>query len=183
MLVLPKWRALIALVGGALMLCIGAIPLGNVMQYLDFNVLLMLFGTMGLVYYFIESKMPAFLAERIAQKTKTVRATVVALSAFAGIISAFIDNIPYVTAMIPVVATITLGLGVQTNILFYALLVGATLGGNLTPIGASANVAALGILRKEGHTVKNGEFMKVSVPFTLTAVLSGYVMLFLFWGL
>ena len=99
------------------------------------------------------------------------------------IISAFIDNIPYVTAMIPVVATITLGLGVQTNILFYALLVGATLGGNLTPIGASANVAALGILRKEGHTVKNSEFMKVSVPFTLTAVLSGYLILFLCWGL
>ena len=39
LLVLPKWRALIALVGGALMLCIGAIPLSNVMQYLDFNVL------------------------------------------------------------------------------------------------------------------------------------------------
>jgi Na+/H+ antiporter NhaD/arsenite permease-like protein len=106
LLVLPKWRALIALVGGALMLCIGAIPLENVMQYLDFNVLLMLFGTMGLVYYFIESKMPAFLAERIAQKTKTVRATVIALSAFAGIISAFVDNVATVLMVAPIALAI-----------------------------------------------------------------------------
>ena len=63
------------------------------------------------------------------------------------------------------------------------LLVGATLGGNITPIGASANITGIGILRKEGYEVKARDFMKISVPFTLTAVLSGYAFIWIFWGL
>ena len=63
------------------------------------------------------------------------------------------------------------------------LLVGATLGGNITPIGASANITGIGILRKEGYKVKARDFMKISVPFTLTAVLSGYAFIWIFWGL
>ena len=55
------------------------------------------------------------------------------------------------------------------------------LGGNLTPIGASANIAGLGILRKEGYNVKAGTFMKLSVPFTLAAVITGYVMIWVIW--
>ena len=53
----------------------------------------------------------------------------------------------------------------------------------LTPIGASANITGIGILRKEGYEVKAGDFMKISVPFTLTAVLSGYLFIWVFWGL
>jgi Na+/H+ antiporter NhaD/arsenite permease-like protein len=48
------------------------------------------------------------------------------------------------------------------------LLAGATLGGNLTPIGASANIAAGGILRKAGYEVSTKQFMQIGVPFTLT---------------
>jgi Na+/H+ antiporter NhaD/arsenite permease-like protein len=61
--------------------------------------------------------------------------------------------------------------------------VGATLGGNITPIGASANITGIGILRKEGHEARAKDFMKISVPFTLTAVLSGYLFIWVFWGL
>ena len=57
----------------------------------------------------------------------------------------------------------------------------ATLGGNLSPIGASANITAIGILRKNGYDVKAGEFMRISVPFTLVAVLSGYLLIWLFF--
>lgn len=97
------------------------------------------------------------------------------------ILSAFIDNIPYVATMLPVVVGIASHMGIEPTILYFGLLSGATLGGNLTPIGASANIAALGILKKEGYQVKNTEFMKISVPYTLTAVLSGYLMIwFLF---
>jgi len=62
------------------------------------------------------------------------------------------------------------------------LLIGATLGGNITPIGASANIAGIGILRKEGHEVSAGQFMKISVPFTLAAVLTGYLLTWLIWS-
>ena len=59
-------------------------------------------------------------------------------------------------------------------VLYLGLLSGATLGGNLTPIGASANITATGILRKSGHEVGTLQYMKISVPFTLIAVLVGY---------
>ncbi len=95
--------------------------------------------------------------------------------------SAFIDNIPYIATMLPVTSGIAQLMQVDPTILYFGLLAGATLGGNLTPIGASANITALGILRKEGHEVSTKEFMKISVPFTLAAVLSGYVLIWLIW--
>ena len=65
----------------------------------------------------------------------------------------------------------------------FGLLVGATLGGNLTPVGASANIAATGILEKEGYLVTPKQFMRIGVPFTLVAVLSGYVLVWVFYGM
>jgi len=97
------------------------------------------------------------------------------------ILSAFIDNIPYVATMLPVVTGIAVRMGIDPTILYFGLIVGATLGGNLTPIGASANIAGLGILRKEGYEVKPLQFMKISVPFTIIAVLSGYLLVWLIW--
>ncbi len=97
------------------------------------------------------------------------------------ILSAFIDNIPYTATMLSIVPTIAGSLGIDPTILYLGLLCGATLGGNLTPIGASANIAGIGILRKEGYEVKAGTFMKYGVPFTLAAVLTGYLMLWLIW--
>lgn len=97
------------------------------------------------------------------------------------ILSAFIDNIPYVATMLPVVTGIAVRMGIDPTLLYFGLIVGATLGGNLTPIGASANIAGLGILRKEGYEVKPLQFMKISVPFTIVAVLSGYLLVWLIW--
>lgn len=90
--------------------------------------------------------------------------------------SAFIDNIPYVATMLPVVGNIASLMGVSPTVLYFGLLIGATLGGNFTPIGASANITGIGILRKNGYEVKNSDFMKIGVPFSLIAVLSGYIL-------
>ena len=98
------------------------------------------------------------------------------------LISAVVDNIPYVLTMLPVVTGVAQSMEVEPFVLYFGLLVGATLGGNITPIGASANITGIGILRREGYEVKAGDFMKISVPFTLTAVLSGYLFIWLFWG-
>lgn len=97
------------------------------------------------------------------------------------ILSAFIDNIPYTATMLSIVPVIAEGVGIEPTLLYYGLLCGATLGGNLTPIGASANIAGIGILRKEGHEVKATTFMKYGVPFTLAAVITGYVLLWIIW--
>ena len=99
------------------------------------------------------------------------------------VLSAFIDNIPYVATMLPVVEGIAAMMGVAPYVFYFGLLSGATLGGNLTPIGASANIAAIGILRKNGETVKLRDFLRIGVPFTLSAVLAGYVYIWLVWGI
>lgn len=96
--------------------------------------------------------------------------------------SAFIDNIPYVATMLPVVAGIASRMDCAPHLLYFGLLVGATLGGNLTPIGASANIAAIGILRKAGYEVKTKEFLRIGVPFTLLAVLVGYLFCWFIWS-
>lgn len=98
------------------------------------------------------------------------------------LLSAFIDNIPYVATMLPVVTGIAAHMGINPTILYFGLLAGATLGGNLTPIGASANITGIGILRKQGWEVKNLEFMKISVPYTLAAVTSAYILLWIIWS-
>lgn len=98
------------------------------------------------------------------------------------LMSAFIDNIPYVATMLPVVTGIASMMGCNPTVLYFGLLSGATLGGNLTPIGASANIATIGILQKEGHKVKTADFLKIGVPFTLTAVIAGYLFIWFVWA-
>jgi len=103
------------------------------------------------------------------------------------LISAFIDNIPYVATMLPVISGIVAGLpNASPNVMYllsFGLLCGATLGGNITPVGASANVVAIGMLNKEGHKVKSKDFFKIGIPFTLVAVLGGYLFCWLVWGM
>ena len=98
------------------------------------------------------------------------------------IISAFIDNIPYVATMIPVIGGLAAQMGVDPTFLYFGLLSGATLGGNITPIGASANITGIGILRREGYEVKNGDFFKIGIPFTLAAIIPAYIYIWLLYG-
>lgn len=96
------------------------------------------------------------------------------------LVSAFIDNIPYVATMLPVVTGLAVALNIDPTLLYFGLLSGATLGGNCTPIGASANITGIGILRKEGYEVKNSDFFKIGIPFTLAAIIPAYIY---FWVL
>lgn len=98
------------------------------------------------------------------------------------LISAFIDNIPYVATMIPVIAGLAAQMGCDPTPLYFGLLSGATLGGNITPIGASANITAIGILRREGKEVKNSDFFKIGIPFTLSAIIPAYIYIWLVYG-
>ena len=98
-------------------------------------------------------------------------------------LSAFVDNIPYVATMLPVVQGIAAGMGVEPYVLYFGLLIGATLGGNLTPVGASANITAIGMLQREGYIVKTRDFMRIGIPFSLVAVLSGSIFVWLVWGI
>lgn len=97
------------------------------------------------------------------------------------VISAFIDNIPYVATMLPILTTVSATLQINPTFLYLGLLIGATLGGNLTPIGASANIAGVGMLRKEGYEVQFRDFLRIGVPFTVTAVIAAYLFIWFVW--
>lgn len=97
-------------------------------------------------------------------------------------LSSFIDNIPYVATMLPVVSQIARTSNAPIYLLYFGLLSGATLGGNLTPIGASANITTIAILKKEGYNVKLKDYFKIGIPFTLAAVITGYLYIWFVWG-
>ena len=98
------------------------------------------------------------------------------------IFSAFVDNVPFLAAMLPVALSMSAKLGISPSLFLFGLLIGASLGGNITPIGASANIVACGLLKKEGYDVSFKEFMKIGVPFTLAAVGAAYMFVWFVWG-
>jgi len=100
---------------------------------------------------------------------------------FSVFISAFVDNVPYVTAMIPVAIIISERLGTSPYLLVFGLLIGSCLGGNITPVGAAANVVSVSILKRRGYHVSLSEFMKIGLPFTLGATASAYFLLWFLW--
>ncbi len=156
--------------------------LGEAVRSVDFETLLLLTGLFLVIQGITEVGLVDDLANFIASaggNNLFVLYTVIVWGSVA--ISAFVDNIPYVATMLPVLTRVTGLMGISPHLLFFGLLSGATLGGNLTPIGASANIAGVGLLRKEGHEVSFGDFMRIGVPFTLVAVASAYVYLWIFW--
>lgn len=100
-----------------------------------------------------------------------------------GIASMIIDNVPFVTMMIPIVLQIqgSLGTGVPVDQLWWAMALGACLGGCGSPIGSSANVVALGLAEKSGYHISNKAYLKTALPITLVmlAVSSLYFVIIL----
>ncbi|HUX20728.1 MAG TPA: SLC13 family permease, partial [Spirochaetia bacterium] len=92
-------------------------------------------------------------------------------------VSAFVDNVPFLVAMLPVVQAITTGSGLSPYLLDFGLLLGASVGGNITPIGASANIVAFGIVKREGYVTRFFDFVKIGFPFTMVAVIASSVVL------
>ena len=71
---------------------------------------------------------------------------------------------------------------IEPYLFAFGLLIGATLGGNITPVGASANIAGIGILQKEGYRVSTRDFIRIGIPFTLIAALSGAAVIWFIWS-
>ena len=158
--------------------------IGSTVKEIDYQTILLLMGIFVIVGGISEQGLIDKIAElftKISGGNVFLIYTIVVW--FSVIISAFIDNIPYVATMLPVMKGIGITLGISPIVLYFGLLSGATLGGNLTPVGASANITAIGMLRKEGYEVKNKDFLKIGVPFTLAAIIPAYIFIWLCYGL
>lgn len=96
-------------------------------------------------------------------------------------VSAFVDNVPFLAAMLPVAISMAANLNMNPSLFLFGLLIGASLGGNITPIGASANIVGCGLLKKEGYHVRFRDFVKIGLPFTLAAVITAYLFVWFIW--
>lgn len=97
-------------------------------------------------------------------------------------LSAFIDNVPYLLAALPVIKDVAIMNQISPPLLLFALLVGACLGGNITPIGASANIVAVSLLERKGKTVTFSQYVPIGLIFTLCAVIPSSIFLWLIWS-
>ena len=150
---------------------------------LDWDTTLFLVGVFVLVGAISKSGWLDSLAQELTAivGSNTVRAYILIVG-LAVVVSAFVDNVPFLLAMIPVTQTVARNLGTEVPLLMFGLLVGSCLDGNITPIGASANIVAVGMLNKRGHAVSFREFMAVGCPFTLAAVIAASALLWLIWN-
>ncbi len=155
----------------------------NALKDIDYETLLLLAGLFIVIQSITEAGIITDISNLFVKFGGDNLFLMYTLIVFGSVIfSAFIDNIPYVATMLPVVTGIASIMGCNPTVLYFGLLTGATLGGNLTPIGASANIATIGILRKNGYEVKTSDFMKIGIPFTLVAVLAGYLFCWFVWA-
>jgi len=95
--------------------------------------------------------------------------------------SAFVDNVPYVTAMLPVGGLLAASMSIPPYLLLFGIVIGASVGGNITPIGAAANIVAFGMLKRAGEDVRFSHFVKIGLPFTIVSVSVAYMFIWLFW--
>lgn len=120
-----------------------------------------------------------FLSGLVGQNIFLGYSLLVFISVF---LSAFIDNVPFLAAMLPVAISMSNNLNLNPSLFLFGLLIGTSLGGNITPIGASANIVACGLLKKEGYTVRFKDFLKIGLPFTLAAVSVAYLFIWFVWS-
>jgi len=175
--------ATIALLGaGVLMLLVGKEEVEKFFHEVEWTTIFFFIGLFILVGGLVEIGVIKSLAEFLLKVTKgDLKVTTIVMVWFSGIFSAFVDNIPYVATMIPLIKNIGLKLG-EANIIpiWWALSLGACLGGNGTLIGASANVVSCALAGKSGYKISFLEFTKYGAFFTIIslALSTGYLFLF-----
>lgn len=106
------------------------------------------------------------------------------------LISGFVDNVPYIMVMLPMAQQMAVQFGMATEannyagseLFMFALLIGSCLGGNLTPFGASANVVAMGIVKKEGYPMNFGKWLILGGTFTVLTTAASASVLWLLWA-
>jgi len=157
----------------------------KILKCYDWSTTFFLAGVFLLVYAMTKTGVIAGAARWIAALTgSNALGAFLLVVAFSVVVSAVVDNVPYLAAMLPLVSAVGAGMGLaETNmVLPFGLLVGACLGGNITPIGASANIVAYGLLlQSEPDSISFLTFVKIGLPFTLAAVAAAGAFLWLTW--
>ena len=159
--------SVVALVGAGIMILISPARPGELVEDVEWETLLFFIGLFILVGALVEVGALEQLAQFMANATDSqVVPTLMVVLIGSAVVSAIVDNIPYVTAMTPVVESLIASnpaLG-QDGALWWALALGADFGGNATLVGASANVVVVGIAARNGLHISFWTWMKHGVP-------------------
>lgn len=119
--------------------------------------------------------MAAFIGRISGGNVMVMIAIIIWLSAVA---SAFVDNIPFATTMIPIIRTLSVTYGVDLSMLAWTLAMGTDIGGSATPIGASANVVGIATAAREGYVIRWGQYCKKMMPATVIVVLISMLIIY-----
>ncbi len=173
--------ALIGVIAAILTLLTAGKEAVHIMKRLDWRTLLFFIGLFICVGGLEETGTLKVLAEYIGETSGgnafLVLPIILWLSAFA---SAIIDNIPFAATMVPVISNLAQTTGLSLPSLAWALALGTDIGGNGTPIGASANVVGTAIAEREGYPVSWGRFLKYGLPSMIIVVGLCHLFLILF---
>ncbi len=172
--------ALTGVVAGALTLLATGRHAADIVRRIDWRTLLFFIGLFVCVGGLEETGVQKLLANDIGALSggslHSVMAIILWLSAFA---SAIVDNIPFAATMVPVVSHLALTPGLHMSPMAFSLALGTDIGGNATPIGASANVVGTAVSEREGHPIGWGTYLKYSLPPMILSIALCNVLLFL----
>jgi Na+/H+ antiporter NhaD/arsenite permease-like protein len=155
----------------------------HVIRDTDWETFFFLAAIFALIGSLTETGTTTLLAKTVGGLTSgNLLITYIVLVVFSVIISAFVDNVPYFAAMVGVITSLAQEYGYPSYLLLFGTIIGTTIGGNITPIGAAANIVAVGLLKKHGYDITFWRFMKYGLPFTIAAVTAGAVFIWIFWS-
>lgn len=157
----------------------GAASVRNILKNVDYKTLLFFIGLFISVSGLEQTGVLSLIAQWIGTVSGgSLVVIVIIILWLSAVASAFIDNIPFAATMVPVIRSISAAQGVDLSVLAWALSLGTDLGGNGTPIGASANVVGTSVSAKQGHPIRWGKYCKYCVPATVLVVLVSMLCLF-----
>ena len=150
---------------------------------LDWETIAFLIGIFVVVGAISETGLLADFADFLARVTGGSKlAGFILILAVSILISGFVDNVPYIIVMLPVAGDMAQAMEINRELFLFALLIGSCLGGNLTPFGASANVVAMGIVKKEGYPMSFAKWLKLGGTFTLITTAAAAIVLWILWA-
>jgi Na+/H+ antiporter NhaD/arsenite permease-like protein len=164
----------VALLGGGVLTFMARDQIEELLQDVEWSTLVFFMGLFVMVGALVKVGTIDLIAREAASATggSLIVATMLILVA-SGVLSGFVDNIPYVAAMAPVVGQLTGTLDggeAAGNVLWWALALGADMGGNLTTVGASANVVVVGIAGRAGSPIRFFDFLKYGAVVTALSI-------------
>ena len=164
----------------AVLITFGPKDIITVMKRVDYKTLLFFIGLFvvvcGLEATGILEIIANFISDVSGGNLMIMVAIILWISAVA---SAFIDNIPFAATMVPVIQTMAASTGVPLDTLAWTLALGTNIGGNATPIGASANVVGTSLAAKDGHPITWGRYCKYNAPATIFVTTIAMIVLFI----